>query len=118
VVDKVALGQVFSEYFGFPSQSSFHQLVVAVPSGPIWAPSLTVPIKKDTQQAESSVNLYGVTPHYSSFCAKFYSEVRKYCVMPYDSVDGLDVKNINGRSIFEFILQLNSTLRPRHSSSY
>jgi hypothetical protein len=27
VVDKVALGQVFSEYFGFPCQSSFHQLV-------------------------------------------------------------------------------------------
>jgi hypothetical protein len=27
VVDKVALGQVFSEYFGFPYQSSFHQLL-------------------------------------------------------------------------------------------
>jgi hypothetical protein len=26
VVDKVALGQVFSKYFGFPCQSSFHQL--------------------------------------------------------------------------------------------
>jgi hypothetical protein len=26
VVDKVALGQVFSEYFGFPCQSSFYQL--------------------------------------------------------------------------------------------
>jgi hypothetical protein len=26
VVDKVALGQVFSEYFGFPCQSAFHQL--------------------------------------------------------------------------------------------
>jgi hypothetical protein len=25
VVDKVALGQVFSEYFGFPCQFSFHQ---------------------------------------------------------------------------------------------
>jgi hypothetical protein len=25
VVDKVALGQVFSEYFGFPCQSSFYQ---------------------------------------------------------------------------------------------
>jgi hypothetical protein len=25
VVEKVALEQVFSEYFGFPSQSSFHQ---------------------------------------------------------------------------------------------
>jgi hypothetical protein len=25
--DKVALGQVFFEYFGFPCQSSFHQLL-------------------------------------------------------------------------------------------
>jgi hypothetical protein len=27
VVDKVALGQVFSEYFGFPCQSSFQQIL-------------------------------------------------------------------------------------------
>jgi hypothetical protein len=27
VVHKVALGQVSSEYLGFPSQSSFHQLL-------------------------------------------------------------------------------------------
>jgi hypothetical protein len=27
VVDKVARGQVFSEYFGFPCQSSFHELL-------------------------------------------------------------------------------------------
>jgi hypothetical protein len=27
VVDKVALGQVFSAYFGFPCQSSFHQIL-------------------------------------------------------------------------------------------
>jgi hypothetical protein len=27
VVDKVALGQVFSEYFGFPCQSSLHQIL-------------------------------------------------------------------------------------------
>jgi hypothetical protein len=27
VVDKVALEQVFSEYFGFPCQSSFHQFL-------------------------------------------------------------------------------------------
>jgi hypothetical protein len=27
VVDKVALGQVFSEYFSFPCQSSFHQIL-------------------------------------------------------------------------------------------
>jgi hypothetical protein len=26
VVEKVALGQVFSEYFGFPCQSLFHQI--------------------------------------------------------------------------------------------
>jgi hypothetical protein len=27
VVDKVALGHVFSKHFGFPCQSSFHQLL-------------------------------------------------------------------------------------------
>jgi hypothetical protein len=27
VVDKVALGQVFSEYFDIPCQSSFHQIL-------------------------------------------------------------------------------------------
>jgi hypothetical protein len=27
VMDKVALGQVFPEYFGFPCQSSFHQVL-------------------------------------------------------------------------------------------
>jgi hypothetical protein len=27
VVDRVALGQVFSEYFGFLCQSSFHQIL-------------------------------------------------------------------------------------------
>jgi hypothetical protein len=27
MVDKVALGQVFSEYFGCPCQSSFHQIL-------------------------------------------------------------------------------------------
>jgi hypothetical protein len=26
-VEKVTLGQVFSEYFGFPCQSSFHQIL-------------------------------------------------------------------------------------------
>jgi hypothetical protein len=31
VVDKVALGQVFSEYFGLPCQSSFHQLLHSHP---------------------------------------------------------------------------------------
>jgi hypothetical protein len=53
VVDKVALGQVFSEYFDFPCQSLFHQflhnhhhlssgagtiglLVATVPRGPNW----------------------------------------------------------------------------------
>jgi hypothetical protein len=55
VVGKVALGQVFSEYFGFPWQFSFHrllhthhlssgagtigQLVADVPSGPGLTPS-------------------------------------------------------------------------------
>jgi hypothetical protein len=30
VVDKVALGQVFFEYFGFPYQSSFHQMLTTI----------------------------------------------------------------------------------------
>jgi hypothetical protein len=35
VVDKVGLGQVFSEYFGFPCQFSFHRLLHThqLPSG-------------------------------------------------------------------------------------
>jgi hypothetical protein len=34
VVDRVALGQVFSEYFGFSCQFSFHQLLhIHLPSG-------------------------------------------------------------------------------------
>jgi hypothetical protein len=36
VVDKVALGQVYSEYFGFPRQSSFHQLLQKSSSSIIW----------------------------------------------------------------------------------
>jgi hypothetical protein len=36
VVDKVALGQVLSEYFGFPCQSSFHQLLQKSSSSIIW----------------------------------------------------------------------------------
>jgi hypothetical protein len=31
VVDKVALGQVFSKYFSFPCQSSFHRLLQNYP---------------------------------------------------------------------------------------
>jgi hypothetical protein len=27
VIDKVTMEQVFSEYFGFPCQSSFHQII-------------------------------------------------------------------------------------------
>jgi hypothetical protein len=30
VVDKVAMGQVFSEYFGFPCQSSFYLSLVRI----------------------------------------------------------------------------------------
>jgi hypothetical protein len=36
VVDKVALGQVFSEYFGFPCQISFHQLLQKSSSSIMW----------------------------------------------------------------------------------
>jgi hypothetical protein len=65
VVDKVALGRVFSEFFGFPCQSSFYQIlhhhnhpgqatigqsVAAVPIGPSWTPSPTKRIKKKNTQ--------------------------------------------------------------------
>jgi hypothetical protein len=61
VVDKVALGRVFSDYFCFPCQFSFHQIrhhhnhpgqatigqsVAAVLSGPSWTPPPTKRIKK------------------------------------------------------------------------
>jgi hypothetical protein len=61
VVEKVALGRVFSEYFGFPCQSSLHKIlhhhnhpgqatigqsVAAVPSEPSWTPPPTKRIKK------------------------------------------------------------------------
>jgi hypothetical protein len=36
VVDKVVVGQVFSEYFSFPCQSSFHQLLQKSSSYIIW----------------------------------------------------------------------------------
>jgi hypothetical protein len=65
VVDKVALGQVFSEYFGFPCQSSFHrllhthhlssgagtidQLVADVPSGLSLTPPQEIKKKKVIQ---------------------------------------------------------------------
>jgi hypothetical protein len=69
VLDEVALGQVFSEYFGFPCQFSFHrllhihhhhhhhpgagtvgQLVADVPSGLI----LTQP-----QETKKNLNVFG-----------------------------------------------------------
>jgi hypothetical protein len=61
VVDEVALGQVFSEYFGFPCQSSFHQILHHNHPGqvqyaiqwptcrvePVWTPHPTIRIKKN-----------------------------------------------------------------------
>jgi hypothetical protein len=63
VVDKMAIGQVFSEYFCFPCQPHFipltspssqspetdtiRQYMAAVPRGyPIWTPPLTIRIEK------------------------------------------------------------------------
>jgi hypothetical protein len=34
VVDNVVLGQVFSEYFGFPCQSLFHQFFSTITNHP------------------------------------------------------------------------------------
>jgi hypothetical protein len=67
VVETVSLGRVFSEYFGFPCQSSFHQIlhyynhpgqatigqsVAAVPSGPSWTPRPTKRIKTTGKYSE------------------------------------------------------------------
>jgi hypothetical protein len=90
VVDKVALGQVFSEYFGFPCQSSFHQIlhhdnhpgqatigqsVADVPSGPSWtSPPLSELKKKQrTKQFLAEVEhlsyKFGLlVPHISLIC--------------------------------------------------
>jgi hypothetical protein len=61
VVDKVALGQVFSQYFGFPCHSSLHQILYphnhlgactidqkwpTYRVDPVWTPSPTIRIKK------------------------------------------------------------------------
>jgi hypothetical protein len=55
VVDKVALGQVISEYFGFLCQSSFHQFLyhhnhpgLALPIGSNWTSLPSIRIKKIT----------------------------------------------------------------------
>jgi hypothetical protein len=77
VVDKVVLGQVFSEYFGFPCQSSFHrllhthhlssgagttgQILADVPSGL----SLTPP--RETKKQQKNPTLYPSSPHSPSF---------------------------------------------------
>jgi hypothetical protein len=68
MVSKVALGQIFSEYFGFPYQSLFHQvlhthrhissgagtmgqLVADVPSG------LSLPLPKEAKRKKKLLNL-------------------------------------------------------------
>jgi hypothetical protein len=72
-MDKVALGQVFSEYFGFPCQFTFHrllhthhlssgagtidQLVAAVASGPSLTPPQETPQK--TTRIDPSYSLVG-----------------------------------------------------------
>jgi hypothetical protein len=54
VVDKAALGQVFSEYFGFSCQSTNFSIIITWgwhnrPTGGCsaeWTPTLNIPIKK------------------------------------------------------------------------
>jgi hypothetical protein len=85
VVDKVALGQVFSEYFGFPCQFSFHssssgagtigQVVADVPSGLSLRPPSPQEIKKKGKD------------HFSS-CCKLRVCFRKVFLIKRDSTDG------------------------------
>jgi hypothetical protein len=73
VVDKAALGQVFSKYFGSPANHSTNFsiiiitrggtidiLVAAAPSGPNWTPNLTIPIK-EVNAFEASYSSSSVT---------------------------------------------------------
>jgi hypothetical protein len=70
VVDKVVLGQVFSGYFGFPCQSSFHQLLHnhphllsgAVTIGQKWpqykglSPTPLAIIKKGLEESQNTIH--------------------------------------------------------------
>jgi hypothetical protein len=104
VVDKVALGRVFSEYFGFNCQSSFHQIlhhhnhpgqatigqsVTAVPSGPSWTPPNTKRIKKKYQHY--SLQRYSVSSDVPGTFHEFLYTVRfgRVCV-PYKTDFGLN----------------------------
>jgi hypothetical protein len=63
VVDKVALGWVFSEYFGFPfqilhyhnhpGQATIGESVAAVPSGPSWTTHPTKRIKEKLKKKKT-----------------------------------------------------------------
>jgi hypothetical protein len=67
LVDKAALWQVFSEYFGSLANHSTsfsiiiitrgwynRPLVAAVPSGPNWTPPPTIPIKKKWKKQQNN----------------------------------------------------------------
>jgi hypothetical protein len=89
VVEKVEVGQVFSEYFGFPCQSSFHrmlhvhhhhlssgagtisQTVADVPSDL----SLTPPQKQNRQNKQLFNNLY--TIRFLAAISEYYLEVKQ-----------------------------------------
>jgi hypothetical protein len=79
VVDKVALAQVFSEYFGFPFQLSFHRLLhinyhlssvadamrqlgVDVPSGLSFAPPKETKKKKKKKKETNTLASYREGP--------------------------------------------------------
>jgi hypothetical protein len=58
VVDKVALGRVFSEYFGFPCQSSFHQI--------LYHHNLPGQVQLANQWPPGRVDPTGLHPHYEN----------------------------------------------------
>jgi hypothetical protein len=77
VLDKVVLGQVFSEYFGFPCQSSFHRLLhthhLSSGAGTIGQTIVTVPSElthptRNTKIIRNSKSLvlmwYKIFPNY------------------------------------------------------
>jgi hypothetical protein len=74
VVDKVALGQAFSEYFGFSCKSSFHQLLHNHPHLSSEASTLG---QKWPQYKGLSPTSLALKKHYTSNYLPFFFPFRK-----------------------------------------
>jgi hypothetical protein len=100
VVDKVALGQVFSEYFGFPCQSSFHQLLHNHPHlssgvctiGQKWlqykglSPTPPIIIIKKTQTFTINETECDLTNIRALICTRRTAETLHMCTLTYSRI--------------------------------